>query len=74
MTWNHRVIKRVNENGDVFYSIHEVYYTDDIPTSCTEESIAAYGETPETLILELERMLGACSKPILDYTIFEEEK
>lgn len=74
MTWNHRVVHHVNNMGFHFYSIHEVYYTGDIPTSCTADGVAPYGESPEELAEELKRMLVACSKPILDYSIFEEKE
>lgn len=72
MTWNHRIIRHVNRQGFEFYAIHEVYYNaEGGVSSFTEESIAPYGETPAELRAELERMLGACSKPALDHNMFE---
>ena len=65
--WNHRVIKHTEKDGIVWYGVHEVYYTNDKPVACTQEAMNPYGETAEELKEDLERMLRACEKPILDY-------
>jgi hypothetical protein len=67
MTWNHRVIRR-ECTGETWYEIHECFYDskqDEIPTSWTVNAIAPVGETPEGLVLTLQRMMDAVKKPIL---------
>ena len=71
MTWNYRVVKSVI-NGEESYAIHEAYYNEDgEPKSITVDSIAAYGDSAEELKLDLERMLEALSKPILNEIDFD---
>jgi hypothetical protein len=61
--WNHRVVKK--EGG---YGIHEVYYKEDgTIQAVTKDAIDPYGETLEDLRLELQRMVGATFKDVLDY-------
>lgn len=71
MTWNHRVMRRTNEHGETWYDIHEVYYETDPcgveKLSWTEDAIAPMGETVDELREELERMLRALDKPVLEY-------
>jgi hypothetical protein len=67
MVWNHRVIRH-EENGEVWYAIHECFYEkpdDDSNLSWTENEIAPIGETVDELRETLERMLKALDKPIL---------
>lgn len=69
MTWNYRIVKLTNpENGKVGYAIHEAYYNDSGEIhNITQEAIAAFGETPEELITDLENMLeDAKAQPVLD--------
>ena len=66
-TWNHRVIRK-DGSSETWYELHECFYDnkgDAIPTSWTVDAIAPVGETPESLILCLERMIEAVRKPIL---------
>jgi hypothetical protein len=69
MSWNHRVMKRVEFDGDDdWYQIHEVYYNSkQEPGSWTKEGITPGGNTLEELRDELTRMLEATEKEILDY-------
>ena len=69
MSWNHRVMKRVEFDGDDdWYQIHEVFYDSNRqPESWTVEGIAPGGNTLEELRDELIRMLEATEKEILDY-------
>lgn len=66
--WNHRVMKRKIDGEDV-YAIHEVYYEmdDEDRILWTENDVAPCGETLEELKQELQRMLKATEKPVLDY-------
>ena len=73
--WNHRVFRHVkidNITGEktVIYAIHETYYKSrdsDEVSGFTSEYVAPFGETLEELREELEMMLKACDKPILDF-------
>ena len=73
MSWNHRVIRHVDDKdeGEEWFSIHEVYYNDDLePTSCTKDAIAPLQEEMKDLKWELEKMLECLEKPIIDYQYF----
>jgi len=68
-------MKRVFENGDSEYSIHEVYYNDnDQVEAWTENPIAPTAENMKELKQTLERMALAAKKPILDYVNGKEIK
>ena len=70
--WNHRIIKKVYDNGEIQLGIHEVFYNDD-------GSVYGYTEEPtgasvinidESTLLDdlkeyLQWMLRALDKPIL---------
>jgi hypothetical protein len=65
--WNHRVMKRKTEEGE-WYDIHEVFYDEQSgKLSWTENAISPGGETIDELQKELQRMLKALDKPVLDY-------
>lgn len=51
--WNYRVLRY----PDGALGVHEVFYTDGKPTSCTEDPIGAVGDDLEELRRELEAML-----------------
>ena len=62
MGWNYRIFE--NDKGDEkYYSIREVYYTDDNEIrDYTKDDITPYGETPEVLFEVLEMMLKDAKK------------
>jgi len=64
MTWNYRVIQRVEPTT---YAIHEVYYDNGIPKLVTENAVAPMGESPEELRRDCQHYILALDKPILDY-------
>ena len=72
MVWNHRVIRKLDLNGDAYYHIHEVYYPEvgAKPDKITVEPMTPYGDTVEDLRWTLEKMLECLDKPILDYKDF----
>ena len=73
MTWNYRVIKHTTDDV-IYYGIHEVYYDDkQEPSSYSEDSIAPYGQTLEEIKSDLEKMVTALSKPVLDVKIFHKD-
>ena len=74
MSWNYRILGHKKQNGDYYYSLHEVYYTDGEPDSCTEEALKLDGfETPKELLHSLAVMLAdgvAHEDEILNYEDF----
>jgi hypothetical protein len=67
MTWNYRIFKETDKLGEDWFTVREVYYTE-------SEEIEAYsaepanpgGVTVEELRSDIEHMLQALEKPILD--------
>lgn len=61
MSWNNRIMRRVNKVGDrevILFSLHEVYYTDaGLPKSWTVEPVFGGFESVDDLISSLELML-----------------
>jgi hypothetical protein len=60
---------------EYWYGIHEAYYlTGDVSgrPSITTNAIEPYGESPEELRKDLERMLRAFDKPVLDFDTRDE--
>ena len=71
MTWNYRVMQRV-EAGETFYTIHEVYYSDgDMPILCTKDSMFALGDNVHKLKKDMELMMESFKKPTLNYDSFK---
>ncbi len=63
MSWRYRVF-RSDLEGEVSYSIHEVYTMDD-GISWTTDEMSPRGETLEELRDDLKRMRRALSEPVL---------
>ena len=63
MSWRYRVF-RSDLEGEVSYSIHEVYTMDD-GISWTTDEMSPRGETLNGLADDLERMRRALSEPVL---------
>jgi len=77
--WNYRIMaKKINEQ-DVEYALYEVHYEDDVPVSCTQNSMKPNtyhdeSEDPvESLQWILNAMLKAAEKPVLDFDNFPKE-
>lgn len=85
--WNYRVISKkykipnftpfseheeAPEVTEETFGIHEVYYKNGVPVSCTQEPVALFGNTEKELKKNLKNMLMAFDKPSLDYSYFEE--
>ncbi len=68
MSWNHRIVRKVRDNGDVYYGIHEVYYDcDGSITSRTAESYQDLNcETLEDMLWLLNALVECAKKPILE--------
>ena len=55
--WNYRIVRHKIARGE-YYRVHEVYYDmDGEPSIIAGDPEAAFGETPDELIAELELML-----------------
>ena len=68
MTWNYRVVRRVYPGADEEFYVHEVYYTASrVAHARSELPSAPCGDTPEELRADLERMLKAFEKPVLEF-------
>lgn len=73
MGWNHRLMRHRDKlpNGDIdeVLVFHEVYYKDgtDEVDGWTENGITIVGETVDDIRWNLDKMIEALNKPILDY-------
>lgn len=68
MSWNHRVMRHIEENGDEWFGIHEVFYEDNGSIkNWTVDAMDPHGESPFELGTDLARMMAALTKPILDH-------
>ena len=68
MTWNHRIVRRIYDTGDVYYAIHEVYYDEaGEPTGCTALPSVIMEDSVEDLAITLDRIRECLDKPIYDY-------
>lgn len=67
LTWNYRVIRK-EQDGEIWFQIHECFYDkkkDKIPTSWTVHAIAPIGETLKDLKWTLKMMKRCLKKPVL---------
>lgn len=68
MSWNYRIMKRKNSQGEFEYGIYEVYYDDQGKVSNWPlESMTPVCPSPEGLKHEMHIMLDAFNKETLDY-------
>jgi hypothetical protein len=66
-------MRRKSEVGGYYYTIHEVFYSDE-GLGWTQNEIAPLGLTKKELKKELKRMLDSFDKPVLDYETGEPVK
>lgn len=64
--WNYRVVRQTGEGMGVMYGIHEAYYDGEKIVGVSEFPTEVWGESPEELKADLERMMLALDKPIID--------
>jgi hypothetical protein len=85
MSWNYRVVKKVNkipillkknnpsmDDFDITYEIHDVYYDESLDIVNIGRISFPMGDDVESLQWSLERMMEACKKPVIDYNTGEE--
>jgi len=78
MSWSYRVVKTVTKiplgDIDISYGIHEVYYDENGDIVNISENLAhPISDDLEGLQWNLERMIEACKKPVIDYNTGEEQ-
>lgn len=68
MTWNYRVVRYDDKDGERRFAIREAYYggPGDIPDMITAEDMPPGGEDVQELEADLRRMLDALQKPVID--------
>lgn len=72
--WNYRVVRRlIGPDKDKWLAVHEVHYTDGVPTLCSARPIELGGESLEELRGEMELFQKALQLPVLDMEIFEKK-
>lgn len=66
LTWNHRIVKlkHLDFNGDPIYQFAEVYYEDGVPVAFGDGYMSS--DTVEGLQEVADRLLVACSKPVIN--------
>jgi hypothetical protein len=64
MSWNHRILAH-EQNGEFYFQIHNVHYTNDIPDGCGELPVPIGSETLKGIQWTLNRMQEALKKPVL---------
>ena len=65
MGWNHRILAHKQEDNSIYFSIHEVYYTNNIPDGYTSNPISIGSEDIKGIKWTLNRMKECLKKPIL---------
>ena len=68
MSWNYRVIRSWEANGELCYAIHECLYEggDRLPHSWTASAASVSGETHAELLTTLQQMHRAMLEPVLE--------
>lgn len=71
--WSRRVVRRTLHGREMF-GIHEVYFTNEKPTSATAEPMFGYFETLEELVKEIQAYQKTVTKPFIDWNLVVEPK
>jgi hypothetical protein len=69
MTWNYRLIKH-EDKGSEWFAIHEVYYENEKPVSCSVEPAEIVSDEEDGAIWILDKMKECLNKPILEFRDF----
>lgn len=67
MSWNHRVVKHM-EDSSPWFAIHEIYYDPDGKIDTWTDPIEPYGEDQAELWKDLIQFCGAFDRPTLTMT------
>ena len=66
MHWNNRIIRHKDENGNLYYAIHEVYYEGEDQICGLTEPIDIIGDSVEDLKKSYDLIGKAFASPVLD--------
>ena len=76
MAWNYRVVKKLTKiplgETDISYEIHDVYYDKYLDNPSIGRISLPLSDDVEGLQWNLEKMIEACKKPVIDYNTGEE--
>ncbi len=64
--WNYRLMAK-EAKGEVWFDIHEVYYNNDLPTSCSKYPACVSGNSVDDVKEVLSKMTECLEKPIIWY-------
>ena len=73
MSWNHRILAHEN-NGEIYFQLHEVYYTNEVPDGYTANPITVGSETIKGIKWTLNKMQEAIKKRILTLKLYKNDK
>lgn len=66
--WNYRVMRRKESfSDDIFFGIYEVYYTNNVPISWTQNQASPCADSLTELNEAVEWLALALTKPVLDW-------
>lgn len=72
MSWDHRVIRNIDEEGEVSYQVYEVYYDENGDYEYwTKEAVRPFGETLEELQDDIRSFFHASKMPLLEFKEIE---
>lgn len=72
LRWDYRIIRHTEPDGEVWYSICEVFYDRHGLMSVFDDA-ALMGRTPDELLEEIDHVAGAFDKPIVPEEAIPEE-
>lgn len=66
-TWNHRILAHKDPLNEIIFMVHEVHYTNGIPTDYTLDGVVCSGSSIEELNETIGLFKKATTQPILWY-------
>lgn len=77
MSWHYRVVKDVTKiplgDIDISYAIHSVYIDENNNVvNISEKPLYPIADDAESLIWQLQKMIEACKKPVIEYNSGED--
>lgn len=74
MTWNYRILERVEEEGTVTQGLYEVYYDDGEPVFCTKDPVGILWDKGENFLVLRNQLMRAFEEPVLHYDDFNNKE
>lgn len=73
MTWNYRIVQKIERDGETSQGIYEVYYDDaGCPQYVTENPVQIQWTLGENFIYIRNQIMQAFEQPVLYYEDFEQ--